>query len=75
MKSTYMCFLKDFKENRPTLALILRLTAIVGVDMMIAVILMSTPTMAVNLSINANWPVLFKIFQETHVSAFHYTII
>ena len=28
MKSTYMCFLKDFKENRPRLALILRLTAI-----------------------------------------------
>ena len=33
MKSTYMCFLKDFKENRPRLALILRLTAIVGIDM------------------------------------------
>ena len=30
-----MCFLKDFKENRPRLALILRLTAIAGVDMMI----------------------------------------
>ena len=29
MKSTYMCFLKDFNENRPRLALILRLTAIV----------------------------------------------
>ena len=28
-----MCFLKDFKENRPRLALILRLTAIVGIDM------------------------------------------
>ena len=26
MKSTYMCFLKDFNENRPRLALILRLT-------------------------------------------------
>ena len=35
MKSTYMCFLKDLNENRPRLALILRLTAIVGVDMMI----------------------------------------
>ena len=35
MKSTYVCFLKDFNENRPRLALILRLTAIVGVDMMI----------------------------------------
>ena len=38
MKSTYMCFLKDFNENRPRLALIKRLTAIVlivGVDMMI----------------------------------------
>ena len=34
MKSTYMCFLKDLNENRPRLALILRLTAIVGVDMM-----------------------------------------
>ena len=33
MKSTYMCFLKDFKENRSRLALILRLTAIVGIDM------------------------------------------
>ena len=33
MKSTYMCFLKDFNENRPRLALILRLTAIVGIDM------------------------------------------
>ena len=22
-----------------------------------------------------SWPVLVKIFQETHVSAFHYTII
>ena len=33
MKSTYMCFLKDLNENRPRLALILRLTAIVGVDM------------------------------------------
>ena len=30
---TYMCFLKDFKENRPRLALILRLTGIVGIDM------------------------------------------
>ena len=30
MKSTYMCFLKDLNENRPRLALILRLTAIVG---------------------------------------------
>jgi hypothetical protein len=28
-----MCFLKDLNENRPRLALILRLTAIVGVDM------------------------------------------
>jgi hypothetical protein len=28
-----MCFLKDFNENRPRMALILRLTAIVGVDM------------------------------------------
>ena len=35
MKSTYMCFLKDLNENRPRLALILRLTAIVGVDIMI----------------------------------------
>jgi hypothetical protein len=35
MKSTYMCFLKDLNENRPRLALILRLTAIVGFDMMI----------------------------------------
>jgi hypothetical protein len=33
MKSTYMCFLKDFKENPPRLALILRLTAIVGIEM------------------------------------------
>ena len=33
MKSTYMCFLKDLNENRPRLALILRLTAIVGIDM------------------------------------------
>ena len=33
MKSIYMCFLKDLNENRPRLALILRLTGIVGVDM------------------------------------------
>ena len=33
MKSTYMCFLKDFKVNPPRLALILRLTAIGGIDM------------------------------------------
>ena len=58
MKSTYMCFLKDFNENRPRLALILRLTAIVGVEYQ-----------------RQSWPVLVKIFQETHVSAFHYTII
>ena len=63
MKSTYMCFLKDLNENRPRLALILRLTAIVGVDMMI-------PQYQ-----RQSWPVLVKIFQETHVSAFHYTII
>jgi hypothetical protein len=37
MKSTYMCFLKDFKENRPRLALILRLTAIVGIDMIMSI--------------------------------------
>ena len=74
MKSTYMCFLKDFKENRPRLALILRLTAIVGIDMIYNS--KSIPTMAVNLSSQRqSWPVLFKIFQETHVSAFHYTII
>jgi hypothetical protein len=30
-----MCFLKDLNENRPRLALILSLTAIVGVDVMI----------------------------------------
>ena len=34
VKSTYMCFLKDFNDNRPRLALILRLRAIVGVDML-----------------------------------------
>ena len=61
MKSTYMCFLKDLNENRPRLALILRLTAIVGVDMIY--------------NQRQSWPVLVKIFQETHVSAFHYTSI
>ena len=30
MESTYMCFLKNLNENQPRLALILRLTAIVG---------------------------------------------
>ena len=34
VKSTYMCFLKDFNDNRSRLALILRLRAIVGVDML-----------------------------------------
>ena len=34
VKSSYMCFLKDFNDNRPRLALILRLRAIVGVDML-----------------------------------------
>ena len=48
MKSTYMCFLKDLNENRPRLALILRLTAIVGVDMI--------NTRLVTLTVNStNW--------------------
>ena len=52
-----MCFLKDFKENPPRLALILRITAIGGIDM-ISCCYKSCQShlcpMAVNLSINAN---------------------
>ena len=49
MKSTYMCFLKDFKENWPRLALILRLTAIVGVDMIYTLILRLTAIVGVDM--------------------------
>ena len=54
VKSTYMCFLKDSNDNRPRLALILRLTAIVGVDMLDNSIRINTRL--VTLTVNwTNW--------------------